>query len=62
MLNLERVNMRQSVNHMNAISLSRSKGQMALNVFDAVAFSVEEAEKLQFEENVRRVVAEARRR
>jgi len=58
LLNANRVNFRAAVNHLNAIAYAKG-GQLPFELFDAIAFSEEEAEILQEEANIRRAVSEA---
>jgi hypothetical protein len=57
MLNVPRLHLRATVNFMNALIYARG-GQLPFGLFDATAFSEEEAEAVQLEVNAERLVQE----
>lgn len=60
MLNARRILMKQTVAHLQAMSLSHAE-QLPFTVFDVLAESEEEAETLQFETNKQRYIEAAKR-
>lgn len=57
-LNVPRVHKRQVIGMMNAMVFSRG-GQLPFEILDAVSMSEEEAEHVQVDVNIERVIAEA---
>ena len=57
-MNLQRIHLKQAVVMMDAIAFSRG-GQLPFEVLDAASMSEEEADLVQTDVNIERVIAEA---